>query len=57
MFFSIAKSELIFKKISYCKGLSAAKVMVLSLQVTASINEKTMLFVFTDFCLEKDKKY
>lgn len=57
MFFSIAKSELIFKKISYCKGLNAAKVMVLSLQVSASTNEKTMLFVFTDFCLEKDKKY
>lgn len=54
---SIAESEPIFKKITYCKGLSAAKTMVLSLQVSASTNEKTMLFVFTDFHLEKDKKY
>lgn len=54
---SIAESEPIFKKTSYCKGLSAAKTMVFSLQESASTNEKTMLFVFTDFCLEKDKKY
>lgn len=53
---SISESESIFKKTSYCKGLSAAKTMVFSLQVSASTNEKTMLFVFTDFCLEKDKK-
>lgn len=52
----IAESEPIFKKTSHCKGLSAAKTMVLNLQVSAS-NNKTMLFVFTDFCLEKDKKY
>lgn len=52
-----AESEPIFKKTSYCKGLSAAKTVIFSLQMSASTDEKAMLFVFTDFCLEKDKKY
>lgn len=30
--------------------------MVFSLQVGASTHDETMLFIFIDFCLEKDKK-
>lgn len=31
--------------------------MVFSLQVGASTHDQTMLFIFIDFGLEKDKKY